>query len=329
MNDTEYLKNLPLGADLDPVAREEVLGYFASSGVNVAPTGFSGAFEHLRSTGISFFSLRNYERDFIRDQGARLVKSRRPIAPSGILAPLRQRTGICNGCSFSLAAWISWVAHYQTTRTGPVPREVSFAAAYLGSRGGLRGDSGAYPSHAAKMFHDVGVLPIDTKGRYNLADMTPSQQEDIAIWLRDNPVFEKAWLDSMQELTCRVTSPRSQDEVLDSISSLCCVTNGMSVQPAPPRVGSDGVSSFYSLNGGHETAISGWFVYRNRIGVIQDNSWGDIPATDWPEKRISIRTDDGVVKLFEGEAAIWLDELASYRPEWWTVGNPGGLRRAA
>lgn len=329
MSDADYLKNLPLGADLNPEVRQEVLGYFASSGVSLSTSGFSRAFESLRSSGLSFFSLRNYERDFIREQGAKLVKSRRPIAPSGTLAPLRQRTGICTGCSFSLAAWISWVAHYQTTKTGPVPREVSFAAAYLGSRGNLRGDSGAYPSHAAKMFHDIGVLPIDAPGKYKLVDMTSSQQEDIAIWLRDNPAFERSWLDSMSELQCRVMSPRSPDEFLDSISAGYCVTNGMSVQPSPPKVGSSGVSSFYWLNGGHETAFSGWFILRDRIGVIQDNSWGDIPATEWPDKRIVINTDGGPVKLFEGQAAVWLDELASYRPEWWSIGNPGGLWRAA
>jgi len=310
----------PLGANLDPVVRDSVMSAFGAAGADLSTVAFDGAFEAKRADGISFFSLRSAERDFIRAEGSRLIKSRRGITLSGVLAPIKQRTGICNGCSFSMAAWLSWVYRFVNSGTGPVPREVSFAAAYLGSRAGLRGDNGAYPSHAAKLFHDLGILPIDAPGKRNLREMTTSQQEDVAIWLRDDPVFEQSWLDAMSELRCRVMSPRSSASLLDAISAGYAGTTGMSVQCTEPQVGSNGISGLYRLNGGHETALTGWGVLKDRVFVTKAESWGDFPADSWPGKRIVVQTDGGPVTLAEGECAIWLDQLTPHSPELWNIG---------
>lgn len=313
------------GAVIDHLVREQALVSFGAAGSDVATTQFDGAFEALRAKGICYFNLRDYERDFLKSEGDAAIKSRRIIMPSGVLEPIHQRTGICTGAAFAEAAYLSWCYRFVATGTGGVPKEVSFAATYLLARGGLRGDGGSYPPLAALAYHDRGCLPVDAPGKYDLRSFTTSKQEDVAIYLRDGVVFQQSWVDAMLTNRCRVYSPTSAASLLDAISSGAASTVGMSVQGNRPPLRSNGISSLESLNGAHETAISGWGVLGGRTFITRVESWGDFPAELWPGKRVVAQTDTGPVKLGEAESAVWLDEMMRYQPELWSVAAPGSI----
>lgn len=321
--------NMPLGADLDPTVSASVVQAMGAAGADLSVASVAGAMQRKIARGIHYENLRDAEADYIREMGAKLVKSvARRITPGGILEPYGQATGICNGCGWSGMAWVTWCARYMLTRTGAAPREVPFLWPYLAARGGLRGDSGAFPAHSAQAFHDLGVLPIDGGGRWDLATMPPhgaGSQETLAVQMRDNPRILDHWKAAAAPFKCRVNRPVTELNIADSLASLYCVGVGSSRQITPTKPGSTGISAFHTLNGGHWTMLSGWFTLNGRVGFIKDESWWNIrfPASGWPENRVTIQTDDGPRKLYEGQGACLASELVSFRPELWACSYPG------
>lgn len=321
--------NCPLGADLDPAVHSSVVESMVASGAELSVLSLTGTWRRLVASGVKYQNLRDHEADFVRLQGSNLVKSTgRKITRSGILEPFGQQTGICNGCGWSAMAWVAWCARYMTTGTGLVPREVAFLYPYIVARGGLRGDSGAYPSHTARAFHDIGVLPIDGGGRWNLASLPPhgpNSQESLAIQMRDNPRVIEDWVRAANGLQCRVMSPRTESDVADCLAARYPVGNGMSRQIAPTRPGSTGVSALNPIRGGHWTFFSGWFLLNNRLVLIKDESWWNIrfPGSAYPDQRVVVQTDDGPRTLYEGQGAVLASDVMAARPELWACGYPG------
>lgn len=328
MSDFSWL-DAPLGADLDPAVHASVVEAMSASGADLGVSSLKGTWRRLVASGVKYQNLRDHEVDFIKLQGSALVKSQhRRIMPSGILEPYGQQTGICNGCGWSGMAWLAWVARYMTTGTGLVPREVPFLFPYIVARGGLRGDSGAYPSHSARAFHDIGVLPIDGGGRWNLMTLPPHgspSQEELAIQMRDNPRVLEDWVKAANGLQCRVMSPRLEEEIADCLAARYPVGNGMSKQISPVRPGSSGVSSLNPIRGGHWTFFSGWFLLNDRLCLIKDESWWNIrfPGQAWPNHRVTVQTDAGPRELYEGQGAVLASEVTMSRPELWACGYPG------
>jgi hypothetical protein len=322
---------MPMGYVDCQVARADVASAFAAAGVDISGKTVAGEFQRKLSQGVSYINLHDFEVDFIRGQGASLVKSRRPVLDCGILSPLDQKTGICDGCSHSTAAWLAWVARFVNAGDCPVPREVTFLAPYLMGRQGLRGDSGAYPNYTCKGYYENGVLPVDAGGKYKLRDMTIYQQEDVCVALRDNPVLLAEWLDAMAPLKTRVFNPNSGSLVADCIASYYPVTFGTCMQGnTAPNPG--GVASLYVLRdpwmrpAGHETVGSGIAAYRGRIILLRSESWfgaNFFPGGSFPGHRVAIHTDNGTKLLYPGQSAVWLDEWMNANVECWGVGWPG------
>lgn len=323
---TYDIRNAPTGYVDSPEARAEVKAAFAASGIDISGENVAGEWQRKLSQGICYINLHDAEFDFIRGQGSSLVKSLRPVMDCGILRPFHQLTGICNGCSHSTGGWLSWVNRFVMAGDCPVPREVTFLGAYLLGRNGLRGDSGAYPNYTCKAYHDLGVLPVDCGGKYDLLNMTPEQQENLCVMMRDNPVFAREWLDAMAPLKTRVNSPQGAALVADSIASYYPTTFGAGVQNSvAPANG--GISSIYSLGGqGHETCGTGLASYKGRTILLKTESWfgmDGFPGKNFPGYRVVIMTDAGPKTLWPGQGAVWLDDWMRYGPECWAIGWPG------
>lgn len=322
---------MPMGYVDCPIARAEVASAFSAAGVDISGRSVEGEFQRKVSQGICYINLHDAEVDFIRGQMQSLVKSNRPITESGVLSPLDQKTGICNGCSHSTAAWLAWVNRFVNAGDCPVPREVTFIGAYLLGRQGLQGDSGAYPNYTAKGYHELGVLPIDCKGRYNFLNMSIYEQEDVCVSLRDNPSFQSAWIDAMAPLKARVFNPEAASLVADCVASFYPVTFGSSMQiNVAPNPG--GISGLYQLRdfwgrpAGHETVCSGVFTYQGETYGLKTESWFGadyFPGGKFKEHRITVQTDNGPKLLYPGQGAFKLSPWMSYKPECWAIGWPG------
>lgn len=322
---------MPMGYVNCPIARAAVKQSFAAAGVDLTTKSIHGEWARKKAEGVAYINLHDAEADFIRRQGPSLIRSRRNVMDCGVLQPISQRTGICNGCSHSVSGWLSWVNRFVRSGDCLVPREVTFIGGYLLGRQGLRGDSGAYPNYTAKGYHDIGVLPIDAGGKYNFRDMTPEQQESICEAMRDNPELSAEWLAAMAPLKSRVFNPDDAESVADCLASYYPVTFGSSMQTnVAPNPG--GISSLYQLRdgwgrpAGHETAGSGLAVYKGRDILLKTESWWGAnyyPGGAFPEHRVTIMTDDGPKLLYPGQGAMWLDEWMSHQPECWAYGWPG------
>lgn len=321
---------MPTGYVDSPAARVEVASAFSAAGIDISGKQVAGEFQRKLAEGVAYVNLHDAEADFVKRMGSSLVTCRRAVL-EGILSPLDQRTGICNGCSHSTAAWLAWVNRFIRAGDCPVPREVTFLCGYLLGRQGLRGDSGAYPNYTAKGFHDIGVLPIDCGGKYKFRDMTIYQQEDVCVALRDNPLLLPEWVDAMGPLKTRVFNPASGSLVADCMYSFYPVTFGTSMQGrTSPNPG--GFSGLYMLRdpwgrpAGHETCGSGAGTYRGRAFILKTESWWGAdfyPGTNFPKHRVTIQTDNGPRLLYPGQEAIWLDEWMQYKPECWAYAWPG------
>ena len=329
--------DFPTGYVDSPKAREVQLDAFAAAGVDLTTRTVAGEFQRLVSQGVSYLNLHDAEADFIRGAGAGLVRSLRNITPCGILEPFGQQTGICNGCSHSTGAWLSWCNRFVASGDCPEPREVTFLGGYLLGRELTmlsRGDSGAFPSYTIAGFHDFGVLPVDCGGKFNLRALPPhgpTSQESLCVQMRDRPGLYPEWLAAMHPLKTRVFQPTNEASVLDCLASRYAVTFGSSYQ-ARESSRANPVSALYMLTDGwgrptgHETCGSGFFVYRGRAGLLKTESWwnaNQYPGGDHHEKRVVIQTDSGPRQLYRGQCAIWADEWMRSRPESWAVGWPG------
>lgn len=316
----------PLGYIYDPEAIASAL----DSGLFAASAGVSEISGAAKSSGLSYFNLTAFCADFLRSN-PEVAGGRRTIdlgADGVILEPLGQQTGICNGCSHGEAAFQSWCHRYVTTG-GPVPQRVSFAWAYLAGRDSMyvkRGDSGAIPSLTIRAYHDYGVLPVGLTEFKDLLPHGPNSEESLCIRFRDNP---KAFIDQYrmraQPFKTRVYAPNGAWDVADCVHTGRAVTFGTGVQGREARPGTNGVSSLYSLNGGHETFCSGWALVNGRLVFLKTESWynaNHYPGSQYPNNRVVLQTDDGPKLLYPGQCAVWADEWLSNRVECWAVGAP-------
>lgn len=321
----------PMGYVDCPEARAAVAASFAAAGVDLSGKPVAGEFKRQIAAGNCYINLHDYEADFIRGQGSALVKGNRNIL-GGVLQPLSQRTGICNGCSHSCAPWLSWCYRFVNSGDCPIPREVTVLGGYLLGRQGLRGDSGAYPNYTAKGYHDIGVLPVDAGGKYRFDQMTPEEQEDVCIALRDAPSLRPEWVAAMALLKTRVFSIATADLVADCIASGYAVTFGSSMQMnVAPNPG--GISSLYQLRdgwgrpAGHETTCSGIATLKGRVMGFKTESWlgaNWYPSGNFPSHQITIQTDAGPKTLYPGQGAFWLDDWMNQgTPECWAYSYPG------
>lgn len=320
---------MPMGYVDCSVAREAVASAFAAAGVDISARSVQGECHRQLAAGVSYLNLHDAEADFVRGQGSSLVKSRRNVMDCGVLQPFSQRTGICNGCSHSAAGWLSWCYRYVNSGDCQSPREVTFLGGYLlGREMSLlsRGDSGAFPNYTAKGYHEIGCLPIDAGGKYSFRDMTPEQQEDVCVAMRDRPSLSPEWVDAMAPLKTRVFNPTSAMLVADCLFSGYPVTFGTSIQGREaPNPG--GISSVYGMSGGHETCGSGIAALRGRLILLKTESWWNanhFPGGAFPGNRITIQTDAGPKLLYPGQGAVWLDEwMQRGNPECWAYAWPG------
>jgi hypothetical protein len=328
MSDNQPASQFPTGYVFDQAVIDENVAAFGAMGVDLHTGKLNGTCERKIDAGVCYENIRDFEADYLKPADRQHTRTGRRITPGGILEPILQKTGICVGCGFSAAQWLAWVARYVATGTGPIPQEVSLVGPYLLGRANIRGDNGAYPSYSARGSHDVGILTVEAlcrAMRIEASSMTTAKQEEIAVEKRDNPTFPGLWLDAMEPLKTRVYKPNSAWATADCLASLYLVPIGMGWQVNEPLVSGDGISSWYHLNGGHETLLDGWFTRGGRLGFLKSESWGQFPASKWPEHRITIQTDDGPKRLYEGQCACMADELWSHGPEPWAIGYPGSV----
>ena len=331
-DDAGHLKGMPTGYVYHAESIELVKGTVALA--CGAENGIAG-----KAAGCNYFNLTAFVADYLRHGSC--VTSQRQMIDCGkdgrILQPLGQETGICDGAGWGEMAFVAWCARWMMTGQGEKPRETSFLWPYLGGRelsitGG--GDSGALPSYSAKLYHDVGVLPVDCGGRYDLRSMPPhgaNSQEALCIQMRDKPVLFKEWQDVAAPYKCRVFVPNDAETVADCIKTGRPVNCGCSYQAREAAVGSNGISPLYMLRdgwgrpAGHDTFLSGFFRLNGRLGYIKTESWWNVlfPGSKWPENRVTIQTDDGLQRLYQGQCALWADEWMSCKPELWAADAPG------
>ena len=320
------LVNRPTGYVYDQSVIDSQLDAFEAAGVDLSASKLAGAWRADIQREIAYENLRDYEAEYLRRPPAAFVKTGRKKTPGGILEPYNQRTGICNGCSHAAAAWVAWCVRYMRSGVGPVPQEVTLVATYLMGRGNLKGDTGAYPAYAVKGLHDLGTLTVRDlcdSMRLDVAQMTTAKQEDIAILRRDNPGLAFLWTQAMRHLRTRVYAPLTVEAVADCLASGYPVTVGLSWQIDETSPGGNGISGWYDLGGGHETVLDGWFTLNGRLGFLKSESWADYPASHWPNKRVIVTTDEGPFPLYEGQGALWADELWRHDVEAWAIGWPG------
>lgn len=289
--------------------------------------GITGA---AKASKLNYFNLTAFAADFLRSTPS--AAGPRKLIDCGadgmVLEPLAQQTGICNGCSHGEAAFLSW-CHRYVTSGGPVPSRCSFAWAYLTGRESRyvgRGDTGAVPSCTVRAYHDFGVLPTDDTDFAGLAPHGANSEESICIQYRDNPkVFIEKYRAAAEPWKCRVYSPDDPWDVADCHQTGRPVTYGTGVQVNQAIPGSNGISSLYRLNGGHETLGSGWFLFNGRLGGIKTESWWNAdryPGSKWPNNRVVIMTDDGPRTLYPGQSAFWLDDWLRNSVESWAISAP-------
>lgn len=321
--------------DFSPMPTGYVRNDAATAAVSAACAGpvtaFAGSAKRMIDDGTHYHNLTSFVADYL-DHGS-CITSRRRLVDCGkdgrIIDPLHQQTGICDGCSFGEAAFVAWCHRFVTEGTGDKPRETSFLWPYLGGRELSitgRGDSGACPPYSAKLYHDVGVLPVNCGGRFDMTNLPPhgsGSQEQLCVQMRDNPRLLQEWIDCAAPFKCMVYAPSDAWSVADCIATGRPVTFGCSYQIRETTPGTNGISSLYML-GGHETFGSGFFTLGGRLGFIKTESWGTFPASAWPNHRVTIQTDDGPKQLYPGQGAMWADEWMRCGPECWAIDAPGG-----
>lgn len=315
------MTNRPTGYVYDQSVIDSNVAAFAAAGVDLQ-SPFAGSAQRLIDSGVTYVNLVDNEVEFLASNRSGYTKTGRKLTDAGSFQPVSQRTGICVGCGFSTAQWLAWISRYVTSGDCEIPQEVSLIAPYLLGRNGLRGDSGAYPSYSAKASHDFGVMAVkDVDG-----SMNPESQESMAVSLRDSAAMERSWIDAMASRKTRVYQPKEMMGVADCIANLYPVTVGMGYQITESTPATKGISSFYKLNGGHETCITGWFMSGGQLHFIKNESWGDFPGSNWPDKRVTVNVDGrGPVKLYVGQGACKALDLWYYRPECWAIGYVGSV----
>lgn len=315
------MTNRPTGYIYDQSVIDSNVAEFAAAGVNLQ-SPFAGSAQRLIDSGVTYMNLVDNEVEFLASNRSGYTKTGRKIAEAGSFQPVSQRTGICVGCGFSTAQWLAWVSRYVNSGDCELPQEVSLIAPYLLGRNGLRGDSGAYPSYSARSSHDYGVLTVaDVDG-----SMNPEAQENVAISRRDSSAMDKSWIDAMSNRKTRVYQPREMMGIADCIANLYPVTVGMGYQITESTPATKGISSFYRLNGGHETCVTGWFMSGGQLHFIKSESWGDFPGSNWPGKHVTVNVDNrGPIKLYIGQGACKAIDLWYHRPECWAIGYVGSV----
>jgi hypothetical protein len=330
MDDDDPILQRPTGYVHHEPSIERVVRTIAMS--SAEQSGIAGATQRAISDGTHYVNLTAFAADLFR-RGDVMTSQRRSIDcgdDGQILEPLAQQTGICDGCSFGEAALVAWCARWVLCGAGEKPRECSFLWPYLAGRDLTvvsRGDTGAIPPLSAQLYHDVGVLPVNCKGRFDLSKLPPhgtNSQESLCVRMRDTPQLLQEWQETAAPYKCRIYSPRTAWDVADCITTGRPVTFGCSYQARETQPGSNGISSLYSL-GGHETFGSGWFTLHGKLGFIKTESWWNAfyPGSCWPDHRVVIQTDDGPRKLYPGQAALWADEWMRCQPECWALDAPG------
>ncbi len=319
------MTNRPTGYIYDQSVIDSNVAAFSAAGIDLQ-SPFAGSAQRLIDSGITYMNLVDNEVEFLTYQRIGFVKTGRNLTQEHTFQPVSQRTGICVGCGFSTAQWLAWVSRYVTSGDCEIPQEVSLIAPYLLGRNGLRGDSGAYPSYSARASHDLGVLAVKDVWS-DIADrVTPADQETVAVTRRDSSIVEGPWIEAMAARKTRVYQPREMMGIADCIANLYPVTVGMGWQITESTKATGGISSFYKLNGGHETCITGWFVSGGQLHFIKSESWGDFPGNNWPDKRVTVNVDGrGPIKLYVGQGACKALDLWYYRPECWAIGYVGSV----
>ena len=312
----------------------------AFSGDAATVSEIAGTAKRMIGSGTVYLNLTAYAADLLKRDNTIATSQRARIdcgADGVVLQPLGQETGICDGCSFGESAFLAWCARFVETGCGDKPRECSFLWPYLGGRDLTivsRGDSGAIPPLSALLYHDVGVLPVDCGGTYDLQSLPPhgaNSQESLCVQMRDNPRLLAEWVNFAAPFKCRVYPPKTAWDVADCLSTGRPVTFGCSYQANETADGSKGISSLYMLTdawgrpAGHETFAAGWFTLGGRLGFIKTESWWNVlyPARNWASNRVVIQTDDGSKTLYPGQCAIWADDWMRCGPECWAIDAPG------
>lgn len=322
------MTNRPTGYIYDQGVIDTNVAAFSAAGVDLQ-SPFAGSAQRLIDSGITYMNLVDNEVEFLASNRSGYTKTGRKLTDAGSFHPVSQRTGICVGCGFSTAQWLAWVSRYVTSGDCELPQEVSLIAPYLLGRNGLRGDSGAYPSYSARASHDFGVLTAaEVSASYDVDTLsaTPEYQEAVAVSRRDHQAMEVAWIRAMASRKTRVYQPKEMMGIADCIANLYPVTVGMGYQITESTPVTKGISSFYKLNGGHETCITGWFMSVGQLHFIKSESWGDFPGNNWPDNRVTVNVDGrGPMKLYVGQGACKALDLWYYRGEYWAIGYVGSV----
>lgn len=330
------LRDMPSGYVYDKASVDEAeLAYSAASGPLLEQ--WAGSTKKMIDQGITYFNLMKYPADLLRRPNmSGIITSQRKLLDCGtdgaVLEPYGQGTGICNGCSHSMAPFITACWNYVLSG-GPIPKEYTFIGPYLAGRDmGMisRGDTGSIPPITIRVMHDVGSLPVDCGGPYDFTKMPPhgpKSQESVAVALRDNPKWLPEWVESAANHKSRVL-PTGRDAwmVADTISNGRCVTKGAGYQINSPVVGDNGVSGIYSLGGGgHETLFCGWAIVGGRLMLITLESWWNVkfPGAKWLGYRVLLKHDKGANLLYPGQGAVDAASYVNRCTELWGVDYPG------
>ncbi len=322
------MTNRPTGYVYDQSIIDSNVAAFSAAGVDLQ-SPFASSAQRLIDSGITYMNLVDNEVEFLASNRSGYTKTGRKLTDAGSFQPVSQRTGICVGCGFSTAQWLAWVSRYVNSGDCEIPQEVSLIAPYLLGRNGLRGDSGAYPSYSARASHDFGVLAVDDFAKTTRREpytIDTELQESAAESRRDNAAMERAWIEVMANRKTRVYQPKEMMGIADCIANLYPVTVGMGYQITESTPHTSGISSFYKLNGGHETCITGWFTSGGQLHFIKSESWGDFPGSNWTDKRVTVNVDGrGPIKLYVGQGACKALDLWYYRGEYWAIGYVGSV----
>lgn len=324
------LLNVPTGYAYDQQLTEETQRAYTAS-ADLAQ--FAGATKRMIAEGTKYFNLTAFQADLLRRPNmSGIVTSKRQLLDCGedgaVLVPISQRSGVCAGVSAGEQMLLTECYAY-VMAGGRIPVESLAIWPYLAGRNGLKGDNGSYPAVIARTFHDLGVLPVTTKGKYDFRNMTEYDQETLCIQMRDKPVLFPEWREAAAANgLARVYNPGK-----DIWSIADCISNGRAVNKGSgyqinvaPGLQSNGVSTLYRLNGGHATCFVGWAIVKGELVFITLESWyssAKFPAGKYPSGRVLLKTDGGDHLLYPGQGAVRAADFAPVCTDLWALDRPG------
>jgi len=334
----EDLRGLPTGYEFDENLTKETKKAYTDDSALVR---FKGATQDMVGKGIKYFNLKSFVADLLKrpDKSGIITSDRRLIdcgADGVVLEPLAQETGICAGASAGEQEFTAQCYDYAMVGGKP-PVENLFLWAYLAGRDLTmlsRGDTGAYPSLIARVYHDYGCLPVTTGGSYDFRNMKPhgpKSQEALCVQMRDNPRLLEEWKQAASERKCNVFSPGKDPWLIaDFISRGRPVNKGSGYQiNQAPGPNTNGVSPLYKLNGGHATFFEGWAIIGGVLHLITMESWysaSKFPAKNYPGGRVVIQADDGMHVLYPGQGCTPASQYINTCSDLWAFDYPGSRK---